>query len=72
MHIEACRSAETSRNCEPPPLSDTRRSPSPSPQRESNGVRDELVVTYRKINTLTPFGNNARDSLSVANSEVAG
>jgi DNA modification methylase len=60
MHIEAGHSAKTSPNYEPLAVSDARRSPPPSPQRESNGVRDELVVTYRKINTLTPFGNNAR------------
>jgi ParB/Sulfiredoxin domain len=60
MPIEACYSAKTSSNCEPLPLLDARRSPSPSPQRESSEVRDELVVTYRKINTLTPFANNAR------------
>jgi DNA modification methylase len=60
MPIEACYSAKASPNYEPLPLSDARRSALPSPRRESNGVRDELVVTYRKINTLTPFDNNAR------------
>jgi ParB-like chromosome segregation protein Spo0J len=60
MHIEACHSAKTSPNYESVPLSDARRSPSPTRQPESNGVRDELAVTHRKIESLTPFANTAR------------
>ena len=60
MHSQDCHSAETSPNQQPLLLSDARRPPSRSPQNGSNGLRDELAVTYRKIESLTPFANNAR------------
>src|SRR5438552_539687 len=60
MHSQDCHSAETSPNQQPLLLSDARMPPSRSPQNGSNGVRDELAVTYRKIESLTPFANNAR------------